>query len=53
MSEEMKKAGFNVELKKWNEFKKVAKENNSDTNKELRKFVEKYLEENKKVKNYV
>lgn len=39
----MKKVGFNVEIDKWERFKKLAKANQSDTNKELRKFIDKYL----------
>jgi len=42
----MKKVGFNVEIDKWERFKKLAKANQSDTNKELRKFIDKYLAEN-------
>lgn len=44
----MKKVGFNIELDDWEEFKKLAKQNNSDTNKELRKFIKEYIEKNKK-----
>ena len=36
----MKKVGFNVEVDKWERFKKLAKANQSDTNKELRKFID-------------
>jgi hypothetical protein len=43
---EMKKAGFNVEIEKWEKFKQVARANNSDTNKEIRKFIDRYLSEN-------
>ena len=39
----MKKVGFNVEIDKWERFKKLAKANQSDTNKELRKFIDRYL----------
>ena len=42
----MKKVNFNVDPVKWERFKKVAKENYSDTNKELRKFIDRYLYEN-------
>jgi hypothetical protein len=44
--EKMKKVGFNVEPSKWEKFKRVAKLNQSDTNKELRKFIDRYLAEN-------
>ena len=44
-----KKVGFNIDVDKWERFKKVAKFNNSDTNKELRKFIDKYLSENTQV----
>jgi len=44
--EKMKKVGFNVEPSKWEKFKQVAKLNQSDTNKELRKFIDRYLAEN-------
>lgn len=47
--EELKKVGFNVEPSKWEDFKKVAKLNQSDTNKELRKFIDQYLAENKQL----
>ncbi len=46
----MKKVGFNVEADKWDRFKKVAKANNSDTNKELRKFIDLYLSKNSQTK---
>lgn len=48
--EGMKKVGFNIDANDWEEFKKLAKQNNSDTNKELRKFIKDYIEENKKQK---
>lgn len=47
--EELKKVGFNVEPSKWEDFKKVAKLNQSDTNKELRKFIDQYLADNKQL----
>lgn len=43
----MKKVGFNVESSKWEDFKIIAKINQSDSNKELRKFIDKYLSKNK------
>ena len=42
----MKKVNFNADPAKWERFKKVAKANYSDTNKELRKFIDRYLYEN-------
>lgn len=42
----MKKAGFNVEIDKWEKFKQLTRLNNSDTNKEIRKFIDRYLSEN-------
>jgi len=47
--EELKKVGFNVEPSKWEDFKKVAKLNQSDANKELRKFIDQYLADNKQL----
>jgi hypothetical protein len=44
--EKLKKVNFNVEPTKWEQFKKIAKYNQSDSNKELRKFIDHYLSEN-------
>lgn len=44
--EKLKKVNFNVEPTKWEQFKIVAKHNQSDSNKELRKFIDQYLSEN-------
>ncbi len=44
--EDLKKVGFNAEPKKWEDFKAIAKLNQSDSNKELRKFIDRYLSEN-------
>jgi hypothetical protein len=44
--EQKKKVGFNVEPSKWETFKVVARINQSDTNKEIRKFIDEYLKEN-------
>ena len=41
----MKKISVNVDGEKWQRFKKLAKLNNSDTNKEIRKFIDRYLAE--------
>ena len=41
----MKKVNFNVQENKWEDFKKFAKDNNSDANKELRKFIDRYLKD--------
>lgn len=43
--EKRKKVGFFIEPSKWERFKQVARLNNSDTSKELRKFVDRYLSE--------
>jgi len=42
----MKKATINVEAQKWEDFKKIAKLNQSDSNKEIRKFIDEYLSKN-------
>ena len=47
--EKQKRTSFNIEPSKWEDFKKVAKLKQSDANKELRKFVDKYLKENKDI----
>lgn len=47
--ENYKRATINVEPTKWELFKKVAKYNQSDANKELRKYIDKYLEANKQL----
>ena len=44
--ETLKRVNFNVEPTKWEQFKKVAKYNQSDSNKELRKFIDQYLADN-------
>ena len=44
--EKLKKVNFNVEPSKWEDFKKIAKLNQSDSNKEIRKAIDKYLSEN-------
>ena len=44
--EKLKRVNFNVEPSKWEQFKKVAKYNQSDSNKQLRLFIDKYLAEN-------
>lgn len=44
--EKLKKVNFNVEPTKWEMLKKIAKHNQSDSNKELRKFIDQYLSEN-------
>ena len=44
---EMKNANFKVEKNKWEAFKRIAKMKHSDSSKELRKLIDKYLEENK------
>lgn len=47
--EKLKRVNFNVEPSKWEDFKKIARLNQSDSNKELRKFIDKYLEENRQL----
>ena len=39
--------GIIVNKKIWCEFKKIAKSKDSDSSKEIRKFIKKYIEENK------
>ena len=41
-----KKVGFYCEPEKWENFKKVAKLNNSDANKTLRILIDSYLSKN-------
>jgi hypothetical protein len=41
-----KKVSVNVDAEKWEKFKKLAKYKNSDTNKEIRKFIDRYLSDN-------
>ena len=45
----LKKVGFNVEPTKWEDFKAIAKLNQSDSNKELRKFIDQYLADNRQL----
>lgn len=47
--EKLKKVNINVEPSKWEDFKAIAKINQSDASKELRKFIDKYLEENRQL----
>lgn len=47
--EKLKKININVEPSKWEDFKAIAKINQSDASKELRKFIDKYLEENRQL----
>lgn len=47
--EKLKKVNFNVEPSKWEDFKIIAKLNQSDSNKELRKFIDQYLAENRQL----
>jgi len=41
----MKKVNFNIQANKWEDFKTIAKDNNSDATKELRKFIDRYLKD--------
>ena len=49
--EDLKKVGFNVEPTKWENFKAIAKLNQSDSNKELRKFIDEFLNTHKSLQN--
>ena len=41
----MKKATININKREYDTFKKLAKINNSDSSKEIRKFIQKYISE--------
>ena len=47
----LKKANIIVEFDKWEQFKKLTKLKQSDASKELRKFIDKWLEKNAKLKS--
>ena len=47
--ENLKRVNFNVEPSKWADFKAIAKLNQSDSNKELRKFIDSYLADNRQL----
>ena len=47
--ENLKRVNFNVEPTKWEDFKVIAKLNQSDSNKELRKFIDSYLADNRQL----
>ena len=47
--ENLKRVNFNVEPSKWEDFKVIAKLNQSDSNKELRKFIDSYLADNRQL----
>lgn len=42
---EMKKATININQRDYDTFKKLTKINNSDASKEIRKFIQKYIQE--------
>ena len=42
----MKTKNIRVDEQKWERFKRIAKLNESDASKEIRKFINKYLAEN-------
>jgi hypothetical protein len=44
--EEFIRATVQVDRKKWERFRKIAKMRHSDASKEIRKFVDRYLAEN-------
>lgn len=46
LDEDLVNANFKVDRKLWNDFKKVAKENNCDASKVLRTFIIKYIKNN-------
>jgi len=50
-SEKRVMANFKIEKKKWEVFKKITKAKNSDAAKELRKFVDEFIEQNKDLVN--
>jgi len=45
--EEKKIVTFRVDKRDWEVFKKIAKIKESDANKELRKFIKQYIQDNK------
>jgi len=47
LNKEMMTANIKVDKSKWNIFKKVAKAQNSDASKEIRKFIDRYIKDNK------
>ena len=47
--ENLKRVNFNVEPTKWEDFKTIAKLKQSDSNKELRKFIDSYLADNRQL----
>ena len=47
--ENLKRVNFNVEPSKWEDVKAIAKLNQSDSNKELRKFIDSYLADNRQL----
>lgn len=47
--EKRKKVGFYCEPAVWETFKLISKHKNSDANKELRKFIERYIKENRQL----
>ena len=47
--EYLKRVNYNVEPTKWEDFKVIAKLNQSDSNKELRKFIDSYLADNRQL----
>ena len=43
--------GIIVDKKEWEIFKKIAKAKESDSSKEIRKFIKRYIEENQELIN--
>ncbi len=42
----MKRVNLHLEAELWERFKKLARANESDASKEIRKFIDRYLSEN-------
>ncbi len=49
LNQEMITANLKVDKSKWNTFKKITKFQNSDASKEIRKFIDRYIKENKEL----
>ncbi|MFW2528554.1 hypothetical protein [Aliarcobacter butzleri] len=49
--EKLKRVNFNVEPTKWEDFKVICKFIQSDSNKELRKFIDEFLNTHKSLQN--
>jgi len=49
LNQEIMTANLKIDKNKWNIFKKITKAQNSDASKEIRKFIDKYIKENKEL----